>query len=59
MTAPDGTITDWAEVTRHLDALYAAFEGLETIFAGRNSPSMVIWSVASARWSRPICSGLS
>ena len=35
MTAPDGTITDWAEVTRHLDALYAASEGLETIFAAR------------------------
>lgn len=30
MTSPD-----WAEVTRHLDALYDASEGLEALFPGR------------------------
>lgn len=30
MTSPD-----WAEVPHHLDALYEASEGLETIFADR------------------------
>lgn len=29
------TATDWTEVTSHLDALYAASEGLEAIFTGR------------------------
>jgi hypothetical protein len=29
------TATDWTAVTSHLDALYAASEGLEAIFAGR------------------------
>lgn len=29
------TATDWTEVTSHLDALYAASEGLEAIFIGR------------------------